>query len=118
VRRGDWKLCCYGAYETCELFDLAKDPDEKCNVADDPAHAGIIQAMMPLLFEDGWSKNTARELDDRLNAIGHLENVRAYANALENDPLPVDATDSWPGMALARTWLVKDSCTDGKRKRI
>ncbi|MER3405534.1 MAG: sulfatase [Chloroflexota bacterium] len=36
IRRGNWKLCYYHGHEP-QLFDLARDPDELCDRAQDPA---------------------------------------------------------------------------------
>lgn len=49
VRRGDWKLIRYPQIHKTQLFDLAHDPDELINLADEPAHAERVAELMKLL---------------------------------------------------------------------
>ncbi len=44
LRRGHWKLHHYVGFAP-ELFDLATDPEELCDLAADPAHAGVLAEM-------------------------------------------------------------------------
>jgi choline-sulfatase len=50
VRRGRWKLIEYVGFEP-ELFDLQNDPQETRDLAQDPAHATMLQAMRAALAE-------------------------------------------------------------------
>jgi choline-sulfatase len=105
VRRGPWKLCYYGDYETGELFNLADDPGETRNLAEWPEYGSVLRELTPLLFEDGWSANVHCEIEAQLQAIGHTENIREYADMLRRDPLPIDAPDYWKDGAALRTRL-------------
>ncbi len=49
VREGDWKLIRYPRINKSQLFDLAHDPGETKNLADDPDQAIRVAAMMDLL---------------------------------------------------------------------
>jgi arylsulfatase A-like enzyme len=54
VRDERWKLICYPPINHVQLFDLANDPDERHDLAADPAHAGRIQRMTAMLR--AWQK--------------------------------------------------------------
>jgi choline-sulfatase len=75
LRSGDWKLVYYHT-QTPQLFNLADDPEELVNRADDPACQDIRQALTQRVL-DGWDPNsiakkmTAKRAD---NAI-----LRAWA---------------------------------------
>ncbi len=49
VRKADWKLIRYPKVDVTQLFNLASDPNETNNLADDPAHAERVAEMMTLL---------------------------------------------------------------------
>jgi arylsulfatase A-like enzyme len=54
VRDERWKLIAYnaGGQKHTQLFDLANDPDELKNLADDPAHAATRKRMEKLLADE------------------------------------------------------------------
>jgi arylsulfatase A-like enzyme len=54
LRRGDWKLIFYPQLGKTQFFNLQEDPDEVHDLADIPAHRGMIQAMQTQL--DRWSE--------------------------------------------------------------
>lgn len=56
VRSGDWKLSIYDG-DPPLLFDLATDPLERQNRADDPSCADILRRLKARLMED-WSPET------------------------------------------------------------
>jgi arylsulfatase A-like enzyme len=49
VRQGPWKLLRFPQINHTLLFNLDSDPDEMKNLADDPAQAPRVEAMMELL---------------------------------------------------------------------
>jgi hypothetical protein len=101
VRHGPWKLCYYGAYDSYELFHLVDDPDERHDLARLPQHADIIRELSGHIFTDGWSPDTAHEVDRRLATFGHLANTKGYRDALlaglRSSPRPVESSDTWNG---------------------
>ncbi len=102
VRRGPWKLCYYGGYDSFELFNLADDPEERINLVNAPAHAAVVRELVPLIFADGWSREVGRHIDDRLRAIGYWDNLGDFEKALKRDPAGVDALDYWRAIAATR----------------
>jgi arylsulfatase A-like enzyme len=64
IRTSEWKLVDRPEPEPSELFHLTSDPDEDCNLFDDPAHRHVRERLRSEL--DGWFKRyTVRELDGR-----------------------------------------------------
>lgn len=52
IQRGNVKyIQYYGVYDTDELYDLAKDPDEMHNLIDDPAYAEMKVTLRKALYE-------------------------------------------------------------------
>jgi arylsulfatase A-like enzyme len=66
VRDDRWKLIVYPPIDHRELFDLAEDPGETRNLADDPAHAAEVARLTALL--EGWQ---ARVGDRQPLAVEH-----------------------------------------------
>jgi len=102
VRKGPWKLCYYGAYDSYQLFNLDEDPEEHNDLAKSPKHRTVIRKLSKLIFSDGWSANIAKEIQERLTSCFHPENMKAYRDvlhdgALKNDPLPIECPDYWEG---------------------
>jgi choline-sulfatase len=65
IRSGDWKLCHYHGYPHPQLFNLADDPDEWNDLAEDPHSADIREALLRRVL-DGWDGEAIiRELDQR-----------------------------------------------------
>ncbi len=63
IRTDRWKLIVYnvGGQRTTQLFDLARDPHEKNNLAGDPAHAGRRRELQALL------RRMMKEAGDRVD---------------------------------------------------
>lgn len=59
VRSHEWKYV-RRLYDTDELYDLKRDPDEVCNLIDDPAYKNIVQEMTTVLAD--WFLETGDEV--------------------------------------------------------
>lgn len=46
LRRGRWKLIYYSEFDSCLLFDMHGDPREQQDLANDPAHRPIVDALL------------------------------------------------------------------------
>ncbi|MEX0777660.1 MAG: sulfatase-like hydrolase/transferase [Phycisphaeraceae bacterium] len=109
VRRDQWKLNCYGFTNTYELYDLARDPGEMRDLASCPEHRDIMNQLIPLLFEDGWSRHVASAWLAKMDAMGAFENYQQYTQLARKDPLPKDPNYRWSGAGRARTWLEENA---------
>ena len=63
VRRENWKYCHYLDFPD-ELYDLASDPGETDNRADDPAHDALRHELRGRLLV-GWDHERARRTAER-----------------------------------------------------
>ncbi|NOY75352.1 MAG: sulfatase-like hydrolase/transferase [Kiritimatiellaeota bacterium] len=87
ARKGKWKLCFYGNYEDCELYDLESDPYEKHNRADDPICRQVVEELKELVFSDGWNTDVLEKSDDKLNKHRYYEMISNFGNTANNSPL-------------------------------
>jgi choline-sulfatase len=99
VRKGPWKLCYYGAYDSFELFNLDDDPEEETNQANNPNYSEILNDLKTEIFSEGWSRDIVKEIQNRLNEDGGWDNIKAYRDALRESttalPRPVEHVDIW-----------------------
>lgn len=58
VRDDRWKLIAYPKIDKVQLFDLVADPDERRDLAADPAHAATVARLTGLLRD--WEDSTKR----------------------------------------------------------
>jgi choline-sulfatase len=79
LRRERWKLIHYVGFAP-ELFDLAADPEETCNLAEDPAYAGVLADLDATLRRmlDPESTDARAHADQRrlVERLGGAEAVR------------------------------------------
>ncbi len=59
VRKDNFKFIIYSTHED-ELYDLANDPDELCNLAADPRYADTCRELRQAITEDGWDSERIR----------------------------------------------------------
>ncbi|WP_226779967.1 sulfatase-like hydrolase/transferase [Oceaniglobus trochenteri] len=87
VRQGDWKLH-YHAEDPPLLFNLADDPQERHDLAGDPAHADKLAELSARVLE-GWSPDAIRLVMERRRQRKDV--LAAWARAVE----PA-STQLWP----------------------
>jgi choline-sulfatase len=79
LRRGRWKLIHYVGFAP-ELFDLAADPEETCNLVDDPAHAGVLAdldaTLRRMLDPEGTDARAHADQRRLVERLGGAESVR------------------------------------------
>lgn len=83
IQRGDLKyIQYYGVYDTDELYDLAKDPDEMRNLVDDPAYLDAKLALRQALYEQLADRNGDHIIPyGRREAIGSVRRKRGGTGA-------------------------------------
>ncbi len=101
VRKGPWKLCYYGAYDSDELFNLETDPEELQDRIHDPSCSAVIEELRAEIFSDGWNRDIYTQVWERQNHFGEMDNVKAYRDALRasisQQPRHVALIDYWEG---------------------
>ena len=60
----DWRYSFYRDQEWGELYDLSADPDETCNLWDDPAHRGTR-----FEFAERLNNHLAHQMDESPRAL-------------------------------------------------
>jgi choline-sulfatase len=79
VRSGTWKLVYSHGY-AAQLYDLARDPHERNDLAADPAHAEVRDRLLARVLE-GWDpERIAHRIGERRREKAILE---AWARAVQ-----------------------------------
>lgn len=79
IRSGDWKLVYYHGYRP-QLFNLADDPREVRDLAEDPAHAAIRDALLTRVLADWDPEAIKREMS---RTLPHKELLRGWSRAVQ-----------------------------------
>ena len=87
LRSGRWKLIYYHGYPP-QLFDLASDPDEMHDLAEDPAHTAVRERLLERLLAD-WSPD---DIDRRMKARRRDKDLLGAWARNTNPP----STQLWP----------------------
>ena len=87
IRRGNLKyIQYYGVYDTDELYDLAKDPDEMTNLINDPAYLSAKLELRTALFDQLANRDGKHYIPyGKRNSIGA---VRRNVNGTQAAPFP------------------------------
>lgn len=75
VRQGDWKLIRYPQVNVTQLFNLADDPHELHDLANDPAHAARLESLLALLADQQqeWGDTQPLTVSDPKPAVVDIE---------------------------------------------
>ncbi|WP_031295845.1 sulfatase family protein [Sphingobium ummariense] len=100
IQRGDLKyIQYYGVYDTDELYDLSRDPDEMRNLIDDPAYLSAKVELRKVLYQQLANRDGRHAIPfGERNAIGSVRRNRAGPGAA---PFP-------------NSWLVEPNRLDRK----
>jgi choline-sulfatase len=81
LRQQRWKLVCFAEGNPPLLFDIEQDPHELHNLADDAAHATILQQMLcqlsAILDPEAVNAQAFADQASMIEAYGGLESIRA-----------------------------------------
>ena len=81
IRTGPWKLNYYAEFDSCQLFNLDRDPGERCDLAHDPSCRDIVRACLEKI-QARWSADAMRE------NIARQERVRALLQRCGHPLMP------------------------------
>ena len=96
IRQGDWKLNLYHGYDAPQLYNLAEDPEELEDRADDPGCADVKAELMARVRE-GWD---GEAVQDRLSSRAEgREVIRQWAGTVAHD-----LSDFWQAPAGCNTF--------------
>ncbi len=82
IRRGRFKLIYYPVGNCTQLFDLAADPRETRNLAQDPEHAAEVRELQALLLENLLGSDHRWVQDGRLVGLPDIEYKRGSVKQL------------------------------------
>ena len=73
IRDGRYKLVYYAVGNRRQLFDIAEDPNELSNLAEDSDHSGELERLTLLLLDNLYGEDLRWVEDDRLVGLPDLE---------------------------------------------
>lgn len=71
IRRGKYKLVYAAAGHVVQLFDVEADPRETQNLAEDPAHAEELEALLALVVENSYGNDAEWVRDGKVVGLPH-----------------------------------------------
>ena len=63
IRSGPWKLMYYSEFDSCLLFDVVADPDERVNRAEDPACAQVVAELLGKIHRRWSAQDMAQKAE-------------------------------------------------------
>ncbi len=94
IRRGRWKLVYYHGYRP-QLFDLEDDPAELHDLAGDPRHARVMDALVGRVLADWDPQAIGRHMAQR---VANKRLLQAWARTVEPPESyrwPIKMEDNW-----------------------
>jgi hypothetical protein len=64
IRTGPWKLNYYSELDTCQLFNIDEDPEERRDLSDNPRYQDVIQSGLEKIFAR-WSADNILQQAER-----------------------------------------------------
>lgn len=95
IRVGNYKLIHYCGYDEVQLFDLEKDPEEKRNLAGNPAFAEIREKLAGALFKRWKPDQAARQLEESLKNAQIFKQWTKQANPPGIDQWKADTQNNY-----------------------
>jgi choline-sulfatase len=89
IRTGPWKLNYYSEFDSCQLFNIDEDPEERRDLANDPRYQEVIKSGLQKIFAR-WSA------DNILEKAGQQERARALIGRCGHSHLPHTITPFAP----------------------
>ncbi|HWU41230.1 MAG TPA: hypothetical protein VN203_26550, partial [Candidatus Acidoferrum sp.] len=82
IRRHQWKLVVHTGYEQPQLFNLANDPEEKNDLAQDPRCAAVLGQLLGEIRKY-WDEQAVLKILDE--SAKHDKIMRAWVKATKTD---------------------------------
>jgi choline-sulfatase len=98
IRKGRWKLVVHMGYETVQLFDLERDPDEKHDLGTDESHAEVREDLRRELLEQ-WDEHAVQKVFDESGL--HDRIIRSWVRSTG-----LEGIEEWCG-DIGNNYLVK-----------
>jgi len=99
IRRGRWKLIYYHGYRP-QLFDLEDDPQELHDLAADPRHAGLADALVGRVLADWDPEAIGRRMAERVANKALLQRWARTVVPPDSHRWPIKVEDNWLEQAV------------------
>jgi choline-sulfatase len=94
IRRGRWKLIYYHGYRP-QLFDLEEDPQELHDLAAEPRHAGLSDALVGRVLADWDPEAIGRRMAERVANKALLQSWARTVMPPDSYRWPIRTEDNW-----------------------
>ena len=94
IRRGRWKLIYYHGYRP-QLFDLEEDPQELYDLAAEPRHASLSDALVGRVLADWDPEAIGRHMAERVADKALLQAWARTVQPPDTYRWPIKMEDNW-----------------------